>query len=130
MNSWTTSGDARIRTNRDGPYSGSSHARLRRSSGYISRGVDLSNQSGVHVQFWAKVRSFENSDKAYVRVSADGITWTTVKTLTVTDSDNTYHFHDIDLSSFTMSSEFYVAFDAEMSGRGDWWYIDSVTFVG
>ena len=33
---------------------------------------------------------------------------------------------DIDLSPYTMSSEFYIAFDSEMSGTGDYFYVDDL----
>ena len=52
-----------------------------------------------------------------------------VKAFTALDSDNTYHPYDIDLSGFPMSSQFFVAFDAGMSSRSDYWYIDDVEFV-
>ncbi len=128
LDSWSTSGDVRLRDS-DSPHSGSFHVRLRRSTGYFERSVDLSGQGGVHLRFWSKVRSFENSDQANVRVSSDGSNWTVVKTFTSADSDNTYHPYDIDLSSVTMSSRFYVAFDAEMSSRGDYWFVDDVELV-
>ena len=33
---------------------------------------------------------------------------------------------DIDLSPYTMSSQFYIAFDAQMSGTGDYFYVDDL----
>ena len=128
LDQWSTTGDVSIRSS-DGPQSGSFHARQRRDTGYIARSVDLSGQGGVHLQFWAKVRSFESSDKAEVLVSSDGSTWTVVKTFTSAHGDNVYHFYDIDLSGFSMSSQFFVAFDAGMSSSWDYWYIDDVEFV-
>ena len=76
------------------------------------------------------MKSFENSDKAYVKVSSDGVNYTTVMTFTAADSDDTYHFYDIDLSNFEMTSGFHIVFDAEMSGRGDRWYLDDIEIVG
>ena len=57
-------------------------------------------------------------------VSSDGQTWT------VDDSDNTYKFVDIDLSGFTMSSQFSAAFDANMNHKGDKLFIDDIQVVG
>ena len=125
---WTNSGDARIRS-REGPYSGNYHARLRRGTGYIETSVDLSGNSNVQLSFWAKVYSFEGSDYAEVLVSSDGSTWTVIKTFTAADSDNIYHSYELDLSSFAMSSQFHVAFDAQMSSRGDRWFLDDVKFI-
>ena len=126
LNSWSHSGDVRIRESR-GSNSGESHARLRHSTGYMARPVLIpSGQSGVHLQFRSKVRSFEKGDEAKVLVSSDGSNWTSVHTFTVADSDNTYQFYDISLSNSGLSSNFWVAFDANMNSKGDWWSVDDV----
>lgn len=93
----------------------------------MDRALDLSGQSDVHLQFWAKVDSFEAGDFVDLLVGPSG-SMTVVKTWTNADDDNTYHFVDIDLSSYTitMYSEFYIAFDAEMSGTGDYFYVDDL----
>jgi prepilin-type N-terminal cleavage/methylation domain-containing protein len=128
LDEWYHSGDARIRSDGDS-YEGSYHLRLRRGNGYVDRAVDLSGQTNVRLQFWAKVDSFEGGDTAQALVSPDDTNWTTVKTWTAS-SDDDYHFVDIDLSGFTMTGEFWIAFDAEMSGRGDRLYIDDLQIVG
>jgi len=127
---WSTSGDVRIRTDRNQPHEGSNHVRLRRNTGLLQRQVNLSGASDVRLRFWAKINSFENSDIAEVKVSPDGLNFTTVKTFTAADSDNLYHFHEIDLSGFQMTSGFVIMFDAEMSGRGDRWYLDDIEIFG
>ena len=127
---WTVSGDVKIRTNKEGPHSGSSHVRLRRGTGYLERAVDLAGATGVTLRFYAKVKSFEGSDQAYVKVSPDGDNWTTVKTFSAADSDNAYHLYEIDLSGFAMTAEFAIAFDAAMSAKGDRWYLDDIEIVG
>jgi hypothetical protein len=128
LGSWSASGDVSIRTDA-GPQSGSWHVRLRRSTGLLTRSVNLAAATNVRLRFWAKVTSFESSDSARVRVSANGSSYTTVKTFTAADSDNTYHFHEIPLSG-PYSSNYRVRFDADMSGSGDQWYIDGVEVVG
>src|SRR5438876_172532 len=127
---WTVSGDVSIRTNRDGPQEGTSHVRLRQKTGHLQRQVDLSGARNVHLTFWAKVKSFESSDTDLVKVSQDGVTFTTVKVFTRADSNNTYRYYDIDLVSFTMTANFSIAFDAEMSSTGDYWFIDNIRIKG
>jgi hypothetical protein len=65
----------------------------------------------VRLRFWAKIDSFENSDIAEVKVSPDGQSFTTVKIYTASGSDNQYHFYEIDLSGFPMTSGFVIMFD-------------------
>ena len=65
-----------------------------------------------------------------MKVSPDGQSFTTVKIYTASGSDNQYHFYEIDLSGFPMTSGFVIMFDAEMSGRGDRWYLDDIEIFG
>lgn len=58
--SWTTSGDATVRTDR--PSSGNYHARLRRSTGDLQRTVDVFGLTDVQRQFSARLRSFVGSN--------------------------------------------------------------------
>lgn len=125
---WYDEGDARI-TGDGMPHGGSYHLRLRRASGYVDRAVNLAGQTNVRLQFWAKADSFEAGEYAECLVSPDDVNWTTVKTWVDGEDDNIYHFYDIDLSGFTMSSEFWIAFDAEMSGKYDYLYIDDLEVV-
>jgi hypothetical protein len=128
--SWTKSGDVNIRTDTDGPQEGRRHVRLRAKSGYLKRSVNLSAATSVHLTFWSKVSSFESSDKAFVKVSPDGVTFTTVKVFTAADSNNAYQYADIDLGTFPMTSTFSIAFDAEMSPDGDFWFLDDIRITG
>ena len=100
--------------------------RLQSSDGYVQRDVNLSGQTGVHLTFYAKVESFEGSDGALAQVSSDGVNWTTVKTWTGADSDGVYRLVDIDLSGFIMTSQFFVAFQGDMSNNGDRILIDKI----
>jgi hypothetical protein len=92
--------------------------------------VPLQGAQNVHVTFWAKVSSFEGADRALVKVSPDGGVFQTVKVFTAADSDNTYRFHDIDLSKVAMTASLRVAFDAEMSATGDSWLLDGIRVTG
>ncbi len=119
-----------IITNKQNPYEGSRHLEMQKANSYVDRAADLSDYSGLRLQFWAKVRSFEAGDEMYCLVSPDDSQRTTVKTWTGADSDNTYHFYDIDLSPYDMSSEFWVAFDSEMGDNKDYFYVDKIEIVG
>ncbi len=125
---WWHSGNAAVTTS-GMPYSGSYHLRLTSSDGYIDRAVDLSGYSSVHLQFRAKANSFEAGDEAYCLVSADGIDWDTAQAWVDGNDDNIYHFYDIDLSAFPTSSQFYIAFDTQMSDTSDYLYIDNIAMV-
>ena len=83
----------------------------------------------MHLQFWAKLSGLDSGDTAVVQVSSDGDEYTTVKTWTVSDSDGVYRSHDIDLSVFTMTSQFYVAFASNMSGNQPALFVDDIEVV-
>ncbi len=123
---WLHSGDASIIS--DGrQHSGSYHLRLRRSSGHAMRAVDLSVYEEPRLRFWARARSFESSDRAYCLVSANGVDWTVVKTWS---SSQSYTPVDIDLSPYASgSSEFWIAFDAQMNSSYDYFYVDDLEIV-
>jgi hypothetical protein len=121
---WWHSGESAVVTTGT-THGGTYHLRLRSSTGYVDRAVNLSGRSHVHLQFWAKVYSFESADSLVLLVGPSG-SMVVVKTWTPADSDNTYHFVDIDLSPYTMSSQFYVAFDANMNSTGDYFYADDM----
>ena len=123
---WVSSGDASVRT--DGPNTGSYHARLRRSSGDLQRIVDISNLTDVQLHFAARMRSFEGSDQAHVRVSGDGQNWITLQTFANGDDDNQYH--DYALNVPDVGDTLYVRFDAAMSGSRDYWYLDDISVSG
>ncbi|MFH1895475.1 MAG: hypothetical protein ABIJ74_02755 [archaeon] len=125
---WIHSGDSSLVTS-GGTYTPPRHLRLRLATGYATRAVDLSSYSKPRLEFWAKVNSFEGSDYQNVLVSSDGITWSVIKTFTSADSDNVYHFYAFDLNAYTLSGNFWVGFDAWMSGSGDYFYVDDISIV-
>jgi hypothetical protein len=127
---WYHEGDETSITTQGSPYEGSYHLRMRKGDSYVKRAADLSGQSGLHLQLWAKVDKFESDDEMYCRVSPDDNNWTTVKTWTDADDDNTYHLADIDLSPYTMSSEFWIVFDSGMDHQNDYFYVDDLRIVG
>jgi hypothetical protein len=125
---WTAAGDASLSTARN-PHSGTYHVRLRGAGGHVERVVDLSGAAGARLRFWAKVRDFEGADKAYVKVSPDGRSYAIVKIFSPAEDDDAHHFFDIDLAAFARSSRFHIAFDAEMSSAGDYFFVDDVEVV-
>ena len=78
----------------------------------------------------AKVDSLEAGDSVDALISPDYTNWTVVHTWDDGDSDDIYHFVDIDLSAYSMTSDFWVAFDSNMNSDSDRFYIDDLRFVG
>ena len=110
----------------DQPLAGAFHLRLQHSDGYAKRDLNLSGHTGVHLTFYAKLVSFEGNDTAEVQVSPDGVTFTTVKTYTTAAAQDVYSFVDINLSAFSMTAQFFIAFDAKMNTAGDQLFIDNI----
>ena len=96
---------------------------------YASRAVDLTNNTNVHLQFWYKSYHFGGPDYAECVVSSNGLEWTTVRRWGKFSDDGEFHFENVDLSAFLMSDEFWIAFDANMSGLKDVLYIDDLRIV-
>ncbi|MCK6501397.1 MAG: hypothetical protein L6Q38_18105, partial [Nitrospira sp.] len=127
---WTTSGDVSILTSA-GPHSGTRHVRLRRGTGLLRRSVDLpAGVTTLRLGFWTKVHSFEGSEHANVLVSANGGSPTVVASFTAADSNNTYHFRDLNLTSILPASQIQITFDANMADTGDNWYLDDLRLIG
>jgi len=117
-------------TSQDGPNTGAFHARLLKDSGSAVRQIDLTGRSGVHLKFWAKVDGFEGPDTATVEVSTNGgSTFSTVQTFTTSDSDAVYRSYDIDLSGFSMTSDFQIAFRTAAAAKKSKLLIDDVELV-
>jgi hypothetical protein len=123
--SWYSSGEAAV-IDTASPYQGLYHLRLRSSTDYAERAVDLSSAISAHLRFWAKVNSFEGVENAQALISPNGTDWTVVRTWTDLDDDNNYHFCDIDLSSYALTSQFRIAFRANMGQTNDYFYVDNL----
>ncbi len=76
------------------------------------------------MQLWWRARSFESSEYAQVFVN-DG-TDHLVLQINNGQDDNVYHYADIDLSAYSMVSNFTIRFEAHMSNTGDYLYIDDL----
>lgn len=125
---WSTSGLASIVAT-GFPEQGNYHMLLQSNTGLASRSVNLAGQANVHVQFWAKAASFNSGNTATFQVSSNGTTWTVVKTWTLADADNVYRYWDLDISSFSMTSAFWIRYQANMTNASNLFYVDSVYVV-
>ena len=129
LSGWNHQGSTSITTSQN-PYEGTHHLQMRGSNAYVERSVDLTGMTDVHLQFYAKVNSFEGGDTMSCLVSSNYIDWTIVQTWDNSDSDDTYYPVDIDLSSFEMSSEFWIAIDSGMDKNNDYFYVDYLSISG
>ena len=111
------------------PYEGGYHLRLRSGNGYVERSVNLNGLEDAKLVFYAKVNNFEGSDFADLLITPDGINWNVLKSFSDVEDDNQYHYYEFDLASFGLASNFYLAIDTEMSGTGDYLYIDDLKIV-
>ena len=130
LDGWYYQGDADI-VKSGTPYEGSYHLRLMSNTGYVKRAIDLSARAGDSLEFWAKASSFETGEEAQCLVSSNGSDWTPVETWLYGDDDvdDEYHFYSIDLSPYTPSSEFWIAFQAGMSAANDYFYVDDLKVI-
>lgn len=126
--SWNASGLSSITTAGE-PKQGSYHMLLEGATGHADRNLNLSGKTDVRFQFWAKGVNFNAGDNATLSVSPDGISYTVVRTWVNTDADGIYRFEDIDISSFSMTTSFYIAFDANMSSGANDFYVDDLKIV-
>ena len=128
LGSWNHSGDASIKKD-DNPYQGKYHLRLQRNTGYVKRSFDPQGETNVYLTFRAKAQSFESGETADCLVSPDSENWTAVRTWVDGEDDNTYRYYQIDLSAYTATSRLWIAFDANMSGKGGKFYVDDISVV-
>lgn len=128
LSAWTTSGLSSVVAT-GFPQQGNFHMLLESSTGLASRNLNLSGQANVRVQFWAKASNFGSGDTATFQVSPNGTIWTVVRTWTIADSDNVYHYEDISISSFSMTSNFWIRYQANMTNASNDFYVDSLYVV-
>ena len=123
---WVRSGDSSVTTSGTA-HGGRYHLRLRSNTGVASRTVNMAGRTGARLQFWWKANSFEAGETATVEIY-DGA-WRTVLTVVDGQDTNVYQYADIDLSGYQMISNFQVRFQANMSGTGDYFYVDDIQIV-
>ncbi len=103
-----------------------------RDMGSVTRVVDLDQASYARLSFWYMVADYELSDEALIEVSPDGVSFTTIHALTSADSDRVWHFLDLDLSAFAMTSNFVVRLraDTQITNARDYIHIDDIEVSG
>lgn len=113
------------------PQQGTYHLMLNGNTDYVARSFDFTpaRDSYARLYFWAKAKSFQSGEVVNLRLSTDGVNWTTLKTWGNGDDDNAYRFYDIDLSQYTDNARLWIAFEAGMSGPNSYFYVDSVSVV-
>jgi len=129
LNSWSSSGQTSV-TGAEQPQEGSYHIRLRSVDGAASRQVDLFDQPpGVKLQFWARIKIFEDDDAVELKLSPDGQSWSTLYMWDAEDSDDIYYFRDIDLTGYTLSNQTRIKFNANLDNGGDKFFADDIRIV-
>ena len=127
---WTVTADVSVITT-DSPQEGTYHMKVDKL-GEAKRPADLSGQSNLRWQFWAKISGqFTGGMKGYAHVSEDGTIWTEVRQWNQFSTEGLYEFVDIDLSPYTMTSQFWFRFTVD-GGGGEprILYIDDITVSG
>ena len=125
---WLVQGDASI-VSAGAPREGTFHAQLSSGTGQIARALDLTGQTDVRLQFWAKASSFDPGETATCSVSPDNVNFTVVRLWIDGEDDDVYRFEDIDLSGFPMGNDFWIRCNSNMSGTGDLFFIDDLKVV-
>lgn len=128
LGSWHHEGEASIQKG-GGAYEGKYYLRLRSDTGYVRRAFDPYRETNVYLILRAKAESFEPGDTADCLVSADGGNWTVMRTWEDGEDDNTYRYYQINLSAHTATNRLWIAFDANMSEKGDKFYVDDIRVV-
>ncbi len=129
---WTLTGDYSFLNY--GQYAGYYHLRLRgdggTGDGYAEREISLGsyNGSGPYLYFWARIDNVEAGNTIEVRGSTNGEDWDVLETFDNYDSDNLYHQHWYDLSSYGNPSSFFISFKMNGDHYSDTFYLDNVEF--
>ena len=123
---WMAWGDLTVGS-KDSPHAGAFHATLTKSA-VLRRAVDLTGASDVHLSLWARAKTFRSGDRAFLRVSPDGVTFTTLYTFTSADSDDAYHLYDFDLTGLPMTPSFVI--DITMETTRSKLFVDDVVITG
>lgn len=126
---WVLSGVSDVTTTgTDHSNPGSYHLRLRSGNGVATRSADLREATSAHLKFWWKASSFETGEYATAEIY-DGTNWIEVLRVNDGQDDNVYHNADIDLSTYTMTSNFQVRFSAKMVDSSDNFYVDDIVIM-
>jgi len=96
------------------------------SYGYAETTIDLSSYTSPKLSYWWRLgpNGFDYDEYANVRVW-DG-NWHTITTYDSDDTDDTYHYAEIDLSSYNKITNFKIRFGAKSSLDDERFYVDEV----
>jgi len=120
---WYLSGRADI-TTLGGAYNGSYHLRLRANNGWAERPVNNLNDVVNPILFmWVKTYSFEANEYAYAYFW-DG-SWHLLRRWVDGEDDNVYKIYSFNLSGYSLGNNI-IAFESDMSGLGDFFYVDDI----
>ena len=133
---WRLSSSAFINSSfpsRHPPHSGRFQLKLRARGSEARRSVDLSRQTAVRLQFWAKAGPFEPGERAEALVCSrdceDEANWILIKSWADGESDSVYLFFDFALAPNMLTKEFWVRFRTGVSDTERWLFIDDISFV-
>ena len=133
---WSLSGHAFITSSftfAGPPHSGQFHLVFRSASSEARRSVDLSRETSVRLQFWAKAQLFLPGDEAEASVCSqecgDDANWTVLKTWVDGEDDNTYRLYDFPMLRQMLTKEIWVKFRTGPSESEPRFFIDDVVFV-
>ena len=126
IDNWTVSAAPVTAESANSPNGGTYHL-LVDKGGDTKRSIDMSGQSSMRFKFWAKVTGLSGQRQGNAFISSNGTDWTEVRTWTTSDPDGVYQSEDIDLSPYSMSSQFWVRFSIDGAGGGSRsLYVDDV----
>ena len=130
LQDWTVTAEVSVIT-LDGPQQGTYHMKVDKA-GEAKRDADLSGQSNLRWQFWAKISgNFTGAKKGHAHISENGSAWTEVWTWDNQSNKDVYEFIDIDLSPYTMTSQFWVRFTVDGTGpQSRVLYVDDLRITG
>ena len=127
LDSWAPTGAATV-TSANTPYEGTYHLEVDKGAEVV-RSLDLSGETLMRLQFRGKVTSLTGNRQGRAEVSSDGVVWNVVRTWTSADPGGVYQYEDIDLSPYTMSSQFWVKFKLDGGGGNRLLHVDNVTYA-
>ena len=115
------------------PRTGRFHLLLRGKQGDARRSVNLTRETDVRLQFWARALSFEQGDNAEAMVCwtrcGDESSWTVIARWTDGDDGDVYRLHTFRLTCEMLTKQFTIRFRTSTTDSDDWLFIDDISLV-